>query len=144
MSITPEKRREAYLRWKERQRLRKEGLLPPPFKAQSEEDKKWQKNKLQRERRVNNGITRVNKNFTPTPRPEVQINTPTVRKSRAKPDLKRLPKKYKKKEVVKVERLPTLKVDLSAMIPVYIPERKMTVYVKPGRDIEEVKLKYKT
>lgn len=39
--------------------------------------------------------------------------------------------------------LPTRVVNLSELVAVYIPERKMTVYVKPGRDIEEVKLKWK-
>lgn len=39
--------------------------------------------------------------------------------------------------------LETRVVNLSELVPVYIPERKMTVYVKASRNIDEVREKYK-
>jgi len=53
-------------------------------------------------------------------------------------DMPRL--KEPKKEVAK---LATKVPDLSKKIPVYIPERRLTIYVSQGADIEKVKQKYR-
>lgn len=41
-----------------------------------------------------------------------------------------------------VKGFKTLKQDLSKLIPLFIPELKLTVYVKPGQDIELIRKKY--
>lgn len=72
------------------------------------------------------------------PVPKVKVIVPKVPKPKAP---RKLPVGKKEKEPI--VKLPTLNRDLSEMVAVFIPERKMTVYVKKGRNIDKVREKYK-
>lgn len=128
-----EKKREQWRKYqaayKAKKKLKEQGLYVET--KLTKEEKRAIENAKQRDWRIKHGITKVDTEYKPKYIP-VKSGKEVVYIPKKQP-----PKKEKPK------RLPTLNRDLSEMVAVFIPERKMTVYVKKGRNIDKVREKYK-